>query len=365
MLCVVVSSKLQESEGKRVREWMESILGFNTILLTEPSEVEVDDGLIIVPATGGTERIISKLIESTDCPIMIWALSGNSLSSALEVYSVYRDRVRLSWGSIGRMLDEVGKFVGMCRFIRSKQKLGLVGGVSEWLLTSDRRDAEALGVELIEFELEEILKYGKDGIQRALEEMVKEHGLSAITVRCFDLLKYDITACLALANLDIPAGCEGDIGATLTMMILHNITGKPCWMANVCKLDPFVLAHCTVPLKMVERYELTTHAESGKGVAIRGKLREGTVTLSRYGRGKMLIALGRIVRNLREDGFCRTQVELEPYFDVEDFVENALGNHVVLTYGDLRKDLKDFCKFLGIKPIILRPYRLHHISGAD
>ena len=363
MLCVVTSSKLQLDEGSNVKEKVESLLGMDTILITEPSDVSVEDGLIIVPATGGTERIISSLIESTDKPIMLWALPGNSLASALEVYSVYRDRIRLVCKPIGHeILEDVGRFMGICRLLNSKLRLGIIGGISEWLLSSDRSDAEELGIEIVDIELYEILRYGKDAesVHRALEEIVKEYRLSAVTVKCFELLNFETTACLALAKLGVPAGCEGDVGATVTMMILSYISGKPCWMANVCRLEPFVLAHCTVPLNMVSDYELTTHAESGKGVAVRGRLREGTVTIARYGKGRMLMALGRIVRNLREGNLCRTQVEIEPHFDVDDFVENTLGNHVVLAYGDLIEDLKVFCKFKRIRPIVLRPYRLHH-----
>ncbi len=89
-------------------------------------------------------------------------------------------------------------------------------------------------------------------------------------MKCFDLLEYQKTACLQLAKLDIPAGCEGDLNAVFIMLLIRYIFGKPSWMANVCKLNPLVLAHCTVPLEMVEDYELTTHVESGIGIAVRG-----------------------------------------------------------------------------------------------
>ncbi len=366
MLCLVVSSKLQAEIGRGVKERVESLLGMKTLLLTEFEEVKVEDGVIIVPATGGTEKIIANVIESTEKPVMIWALPNhNSLPSALEVYSVYRDRVKLVYSPIGsEILDHVSRFIGICNFLNSKQRLGVVGGISEWLLSSDYEDAYDLGVEVVEIGMDELI--GKD-IYEALKDIVRKYRLSAVTVRCFDLLEFGKTACLAMAKLneEIPAGCEGDIGAILTMMILRAITGKPCWMANVCRIDGIVLAHCTVPLSMVESYEMTIHAESGKGKAVRGKMRREVVTLARYGKKRMLIALGEITRNLSEKGLCRTQVEVRPFFDVDEFVENSLGNHIVLAYGDYRRDLKDFCKFKKIDVIDLSPYRPHHGSGAD
>jgi len=367
MLCVVAASRLQRDEGSRVRDRLHSLLGMDTVLLTEPSEVKVDDGLILVPATGGTERILAYAIESTSGPIMLWALPGNSLASALEVYSVYRDRVLFVHSSLGGGIERVARFVGLCGLLNSRIRVGIVGGISEWLLTSSREDAERLGFEVVDVGLEELLRYGTDveGLGKALEEIVRKYGLSAVTVKCFDLLEHGTTACLPMAKLSVPAGCEGDVGALVTMVVSSRISGRPSWMANVCRLDPLVLAHCTVPLSMVRDYELTTHAESGKGVAVRGRMKEGVVTVSRYGRGRMLIGLGRIVRNLRERGLCRTQVELEPFFDLEEFVENCLGNHVVLTYGDITRELSYFCRLKGVEPIVLRPYRLHHTSGAD
>ena len=371
MLCIVVSSNLEDQVrvGLEIRERVESLLGIKTIFTTECKDFEIDDGAIIIPATGGTERIIESIIESTDKPIMLWALPHhNSLPSALEVYSVYRRRVKLIYSPISHeVLNEVGKFIGICRLLNSKLRLGIIGGISEWILASNRQDAEDLGIEIVEIELDEVLSYGPDQIYRALKEIVTEYGLSALTIKCFDLLKYDTTACLAVAKLNdegVVAGCEGDIGAVLTMMIVSGITGKPCWMANVCRIGKTItLAHCTVPLTMTESYELTTHAESGKGTAIIGRLRKDIVTLARYGRRKMLLALGKVIRNLREDGLCRTQVEVEPFCDIDELIENSLGNHLVLAYGDIRRDIADLCKFKGIEVINLSPYRLH--SEAD
>jgi L-fucose isomerase-like protein len=327
--------------------------------MAENEDFEIDDGAIIIPATGGTERVMANIIESTDKPIMIWALPyNNSLPSALEVYSVYKHRVKLVYSPIGHdVLDEVGKFMGICKLLSSRLRLGIIGGISEWILASNRQDAKDLGVEVVDIELNEVLRHGNepDQIYRALKEILAEYNLSALTIKCFDLLKHDTTACLAIARLNdegIVAGCEGDIGAVLTMMIVSGITGKPCWMANTCRIGKTItLAHCTVPLTMTESYELTTHAESGKGTAIRGILRNDIVTLARYGRRKMFLALGKIVRNLREEGLCRTQIEVEPLCDAKEFVENALGNHLVVTYGDIRKDVIDFCKFKGIDVI--------------
>ncbi len=366
MLFVVASSKLGEAVGREVKAKLGSLFGVKAILATEPREFVVEDGVVVVPATGGCERVLESVITSTDKPVMIIALPNhNSLASAIEVYSVYRDRVCLRYTSLDhRAIEVVSKFIGICRLLSSRIRIGVVGGSSEWLLTSRREDVESLGFEVLDFKLDEILVHGTEGIYDVMRELVLKHDLSALTIRCFDLIELKTTPCLEVARLneELPVGCEGDLNALATMLILRWITGRPCWMANVCRLKPLVLAHCTVPLSMVDRFELTTHAESGVGVAVRGFLKREVVTIAKYMDGKMLVMRGRITRNLREEGLCRTQVELD--VEDEDFlVENSLGNHVVIAYGDHVKALFDFCKFKGIE--VLSPYRLHHNSGAD
>ncbi len=365
MLCAVVTSKLkgQEEMGRRVKERVERLTGMETVLVKDETDIRVEDGLVIVPATGGTERLMVKLIESTDRPVMIWALPGNnSLPAALEVYSVYRNRVKLVYSPMTpSVLSEITRFMGICRLMGSV-RIGVIGGISDWIISSGKEDAERLGFEVLEFDL-------KDNVYDYVKELVRRHELSAVTVKCFDLIERGKTACLDISRLNdegIVAGCEGDIGAVVTMLILSQISGSPCWMANTCRIGSTItFAHCTVPLKMTERHEITTHAESGVGMAVKGYMRRGIVTIARYGRGRMLVGVGRIIRNLNERDLCRTQIEIEPFFDVGEFLERTLGNHVAITYGDIRSDLSYFCKLKGVEFVNLSPYRLHHGSAAD
>lgn len=116
-----------------------------------------------------------------------------------------------------------------------------------------------------------------------LREVVSEHRLDAVAVRCFDLVTGPGTSgCLALSSLNdsgVIAGCEGDIASTLGLFWMRELTGRLGWMANPAVADPrsgvIELAHCTVPLSLVSGYELHTHFESGLGVGISGDLPPG------------------------------------------------------------------------------------------
>lgn len=366
-------------------------------LLTDAREVEIrdDPGCIILIATGGTERTVAEIIEGIRCPVMLWSIPHhNSLPSALEVYSKFKHLpIKLFYSDINiGSFEEVNRFIKICNSLKKLKnfRLGCIGCTSEWILTSNKRELEEFGVHIVEIDLGEFVDeikrtclsgdvfkviegFGIDVSDEdlrislktyiALKNIISRYNLSAITVKCFDLLKHGITPCLGLSLVNdegIVAGCEGDLQAVLTMIIVYLISERPCWMANLCRYDTdrntITLAHCTIPTLMIEKSKsyLKSHMESKMGVAIDGFLENRDVTLVRLGYGKMVIASGRILKSgMRESYLCRTQVEVALRGDVEDLISNVLGNHHVLVYGDLKSELIDFCRFKGIEPIVI------------
>jgi L-fucose isomerase-like protein len=183
------------------------------------------------------------------------------------------------------------------------------------------------------------------GVSAALADVIEDHRLDAVTVRCFDLLADPGTSgCLALAGLNddgIVAGCEGDVPSALAMLLVRYLLDQPAWMANPAAVDAdaatVVLAHCTVAPSMVEGFALDTHFESGRGVGISGRFAEQPVTLLRIG-GRDLeecwIVDGRIVATGDDADLCRTQVTVTlPPGAVDDLLDRPLGNHLVLAAG--------------------------------
>ena len=189
---------------------------------------------------------------------------------------------------------------------------------------------------------------GAERIYEALKEMVETYRLSGFTLRCFDLLTaVKNTGCLALAKLNSEgyvAGCEGDVPAMLSMMIVRSLLGISGFQANPSTIDPetgeMLFAHCTIPFDMVERYEYDTHFESGIGVGIRGYMKEGPVTvfklagdLSRY-----FVAEGELVRNQAQPDLCRTQqvIALADKQQTAYFLTHPIGNHHIIMPGHQR-----------------------------
>jgi len=244
-------------------------------------------------------------------------------------------------------------------------RYGIIGEPSDWLISS-AADPKAvktkLGVELVEVPISELLEgidkttEGEmpDRIYQTLKTIVTKHNLQGFTLRCFDLLTaVHNTGCWALAKLNaegIVAGCEGDVPAMLSMAITNALLGVSGFQANPSQINPetgeMLFAHCTIPLNMVERYELDTHFESGIGVGIRGFMKEGPVTVFKVSGDlkRSFMAEGELVRNQAKPDLCRTQqvIQLSDNEQTAYFLTHPIGNHHIITPGKNRKLFEDF-----------------------
>ena len=235
-----------------------------------------------------------------------------------------------------------------------KLRLGVVGKPSDWLIAShvDYEDVlRTMNIELVDIPIERMTSLGEvdpgmkgaEAIYERLKELVVEYNLQGVTLRCFDLLStVKNTGCIALSKLNdegIPAACEGDIPTLLTMMIVKKLTGELCFQVNPARIQndgQMLFAHCTLPLKMTEKHEYTTHFESGIGVAIHGDLPTGDYTLVKMsGDMKRMLAVNvMLTRCQYENNLCRTQVWIQSTPIVSQyFLTDPIANHHLLIKG--------------------------------
>ena len=179
-----------------------------------------------------------------------------------------------------------------------------------------------------------------------MKKLILKYDLDAVTLRCFDLvLDLGTTGCFALSRLNdegIIAGCEGDMVSTIGMLLVYKKTGRIPWMANPSRLNlennSLLIAHCTVPISLVNNYIIRSHFESGIGVGIQGTFQSGKVTIFRIGGNnldKIWVANGEIIQTSKEEDLCRTQIEVKLNSDrnVADLLTNPLGNHLIIVPG--------------------------------
>ena len=344
---------------------------------------------LIYVRTGGTEGIFKRLLPmlqrvSRQPFYLLTSGKSNSLAASMEILSYLRQR-----GIKGEILHGSNEYVarqikvlttvGTARQKLHGARLAVVGAPSDWLISS-RFDREALrerlGIELVDIPMTEVLAAheavdsqvtdaaleamaptdtirravpGAMRIYHALRQLVERYQLQGLTIRCFDLLTaVKNTGCLALARLNaegIVAGCEGDVPAALSMLIGQALTGKAGFQCNPAIIDPehglITLAHCTIPLSIVDRYELDTHFESGIGVGIRGFMPTGDVTLFKVAGdlSRHFAQNATLLRNEAEPGMCRTQqvLQLSQPEQANYFLTNPIGNHHVVLPGHNRE----------------------------
>jgi len=353
----------------------------------EPVERERVEGFPLHAAlllTGGTEGKFVELFQGTSAPVLVLTHGAhNSLAAGLETVARLKAcgrKARLIHLGDEEAESELPALAQAAELASSLQgkRVGLIGGPSPWLVASSPDLSlfkEKLGVEVLSLKLDEVLRHlpedappaegdaeGVGGgeramgsqVQAALKSLVEGHGLSAVSIACFGLLKHGLTACWALSQLSdrgIPAGCEGDLPALLSLMIAQALTGGPGFLANPAEIDVnrerLLLAHCTVPLSLVGSYRLRTHFESGMGLAVEGALKPGPYTLVRFGGPQLaqgFFVEGSVLpeRPGRED-LCRTQVVFKASKGaLRRLLREPLGNHHVLIPGHHRAVLSAF-----------------------
>ena len=353
------------------------------------------DAELIYIRTGGTENAFKSVFPRLTGPVrLLTSGASNSLAASMEILSFLRQQGRDGEILHGGAAYIAERIAALSRAARARRRLqgsraGIIGRPSDWLIASDpdrKAVHDRLGIEMVDIPMEELvteirlglceapsgfpLKGVKhsfnpkvtqktfDGaldIYGAVKRLIDRYDLSAVTVRCFDLLSaVGNTGCLALALLNsegVPAGCEGDIPTMLTMCVANALFDVPGFMANPSRMDPstgeMVFAHCTVPFSMLRDYSYDTHFESGIGVAVKGELPEGPVTLFKIAPGldRCFTAEAGLIKNLSEKHLCRTQVLLrldDRTLCRDYFLKDPIGNHHVIVPGRHAQEIRDF-----------------------
>jgi L-fucose isomerase-like protein len=366
-------------------------------------ETRIDDDFPIsfFLLTGGTEQQVLNLVEKRNImfagePVLLLAhANNNSLPAALEILARLKQDGRkgkiifLDEASNKNFLDDLEKTVKYAEIFHQlkKIKIGLIGNPSDWLIASSPKAdviKKVWGPEVVKIDLgelknmianvkdeevenehfvltkkaSEIKEPSKKEVKQAvkvygaLKKLVEKYSLNAVSVRCFDLvLDLKTTGCYALSKLNddgIVGGCEGDLVSTLGMVWANMMTNQTVWMANPAQVNEesnsIMLAHCTVPIGMINNYKLRSHFESGLGVGIQGEFTKGKVTLLRLGGrqlDKIWITGGEIIESLDSENLCRTQVKVKLHGSAKpaDLLENPLGNHILMLRGTHNKEM--------------------------
>ncbi len=353
---------------------------------------EGQDPDVLYFLTGGSEAEAIKKLNKSKLQLLVAFGGDNAYASATEVQAYASQHGYHTWLL---SLDERDSLVTIRNFHRVKaglkhlhgQTIGLIGGVSEWLVASSVAQEvlrERLGIRMKKISwheagdfrsqlpsMEFINKFDHTSthpltsaskVHTLLKGIITTHHLDAITVECFSLVqKHSVTACLAISDLNdhhIPAGCEGDLVSISGMMLLKEITGQIPWMANLAGMKgaKALFAHCTAPTALLADFSIQTHFETDRGTAIQGYFEEDQVTLFRLDNklSRAFLATGTITDRPTFPYACRTQIQVDlPPLAAKSLKENPLGNHHLILPGDMTDLLQLAMQAMRIAPMII------------
>ena len=207
----------------------------------------------------------------------------------------------------------------------------------------------------------EILTAAK--VHFACKRLLEVEQADAIMIDC--LRRGEFMPCMSFMTLrdqGIPAGCENDLAATLTLMLVQYLFDRPGFQANPCydtERNHFFASHCTSASKLFgttgpqEPYLLRNYAHTNDPTCVPQVLwREGEeVTMAHYYPGEkpqLFIYTGTVARwyEMPPVGGCRTNVAFT--INEHEDVCDASGHHNVVFYGNYAKQLRRFAQLYGI-----------------
>lgn len=366
---------------------IEKYLGESMVNIN-PSDIKRGSYLpVILIKSGGVEEKFKRIYQQFPSPyLLIASCLHNALPAALEIKEYLQKRgeqVEILHGSAESIADNLILFRKAIEAKKScrRFRVGVLGKPSDWLIASGADYniiRKKLGIRIYDIPIEEMIRhidqvndkdiptdiisrlegFEKQVIQQSLriyqglKNLTQEYNFNAITVRCFDLLDfYKNTGCLALSLLNqegIIAGCEGDVPALISMIIVNQLTKHPAFLANISCINQerndIIFSHCTIPINMCETFDYKTHFESGLGIAIRGKVKKGPVTIFKLNGDvdNYFLEEGELTDNLELPSLCRSQLQITFKKPVTNFLEKFIANHHIICKGWHRQVFERF-----------------------
>jgi len=358
------------------------------------------DGLLLIPFKKGHWKRVTRIIEETRIPTVVFAAMGvllvghvRQLHERPGVYMI-SSQDNLDAVEYGMKMVQTARWMKESRIVNitgteTKQTTVPVIGTGVRTIPHERfyeefRCTEATvavkkladaymknAKEVVEPSKADILEAAKTYF--VLKRILEAEKADAVMMNCLPGLKRPhkhVPPCMGFMNLrdeGIAAGCESDLNATLTMMLLQRLFDRPGFQHNpsvYTEKNHYFGAHCTSASKMngpntaSEPYILRSHAEAGWGCVPRVLFSAGQeVTLAKYLSAKsqdapqMLIYSGKVIGcpPIPPTGGCRTNVETT--INELDDVCDLKGHHLCLIYGNYAKQLRAFCQLYGIDAV--------------
>lgn len=202
----------------------------------------------------------------------------------------------------------------------------------------------------------------------ALRRLCDEEGANALTVNCGRLTELKpVVPCFPFSTLideGIVCGCEGDITALLSALLLHAVSEGPVTMGNFgdrpgrfgAREGEVTIEHDVLPPSMC-RGRLVARDYHGRrfGLTAYGEVSREPVTLLNISTDLTKIcAVEGKVRESEDGGHCRVIVHIEVEGDVERVPQIRVGSqHFSMAFGRWLGAIEEFARLKGMELLSL------------
>jgi len=203
----------------------------------------------------------------------------------------------------------------------------------------------------------------------AFKDLVAEQGFDAITLKCWpEMGDVQCTPCAVMSRLadeGLIIACEGDVDATLSMLLEHYITGTPPFMCDLISIDEqensALFWHCGQAARQLHDEssgrDMMDHSLAGQGTVFEGTLKPGRVTVCRISRigdaYKLFLVTGTAVSSNKELRGVMSRVVLDkPVLDtIYTIADAGVPHHYSIVWADISDELEYASNLLDIETI--------------
>jgi L-fucose isomerase-like protein len=212
---------------------------------------------------------------------------------------------------------------------------------------------------------EEIGKSGRMYV--GMRDLLGAQNAQGIAVNCLNLFyagrmpAYPCLGFFQLNNDGLVGACEADLQSAITMLAMTYLTGRPGYISDPVidtSKGQVIYAHCVGSNKVfgprgtANPYHIRSHAEDGKGAAIRSLMPLGqTVTNLKFlpAEKSVVMHMSKTVANIDDPLACRTKLAAEVP-NAQKLLEGwTAGWHRVTVYGDFKRRVETLSALLGFK----------------
>ena len=149
------------------------------------------------------------------------------------------------------------------------------------------------------------------------------------------------------------------------MLVMNYLVGRPGYISDPVidtATNQIIYLHCVAPGKVfgpggpANPYHIRSHAEDGKGAAVRSLMPLGQMTTSlKFAptRQEVIIHQAKTVGNVDDPKSCRTKLAAEVQGDIDKLLTewDRWGWHRVTFYGDLKRQVRQISTLLGFRVV--------------